>query len=161
MNLASKVAFAKVLMLAWPISAIAGPFEEGAAAHKRGDYVLAATLYQQAAEAGSVQGQYSLGSMYMQGMGVTQSFVEAARWFRSAAERGHVLAQHNIGVFYFEGRGVPQDFVEAHKWLNLAAAGSPSGPNLAAQVREKVAGYMSRSQIAEAQRLAREWKPKQ
>lgn len=50
--------------------------------------------------------------------------------------------------------GVPQDKAQAHVWLNLAAA---QGHELAAEIRETVAGIMTPADIAEAQRLAREW----
>ena len=59
---------------------------------------------------------------------------------------------------YYDGRGVPQDYVEAHKWYNLAAAG---GIELARGDRDIVAEKMTPAQISEAQKLAREWQPKQ
>jgi uncharacterized protein len=57
---------------------------------------------------------------------------------------------------------VPQDYVEAHKWLNLAAAQAKpvGGRNIAGEARDSIAAKMSPAQIAQAQRLAREWKPK-
>jgi hypothetical protein len=54
-------------------------------------------------------------------------------------------------------KGVPQDYALAHMWYNLTAA---SGWQLAARSRERVAKQMTPAQIAEAQKLAREWKPK-
>jgi hypothetical protein len=42
-------------------------------------------------------------------------------------------------------------------WFNLAAAG---GDELAVKGRDMAAAKMMPSQIAEAQKLAREWKPK-
>jgi uncharacterized protein len=57
---------------------------------------------------------------------------------------------------------VPQDYVQAHMWLNLAAAKATpvAGHNIAGEARDGIATKMSPAQIAEAQRLAREWKPK-
>ena len=56
---------------------------------------------------------------------------------------------------------MPQDYVEAHKWLNLAAALSQGDNQKAmADTRDGLAKQMTPQQIAEAQRLAREWKPK-
>lgn len=49
-----------------------------------------------------------------------------------------------------------RDYVPAHIWYNLAAA---QGDEVAAQFRDDLAEQMTRDQIAEAQRLAREWKP--
>ncbi len=91
------------------------------------------------------------------GQGVPQDYAEAVRWWRLAAEQGHVSAQNNLGTMYRSGQGVPQDYVEAHKWLNLAAA---QGEDLARKNREFVAEKMTPAQIAEAQRLAREWMEK-
>jgi TPR repeat protein len=61
---------------------------------------------------------------------------------------------------YEWGTGVPQDYVQAHKWFNLAAATftTPSGHDMAVQARDRVAAQMTPAQIAEAQKLAREWK---
>ncbi len=55
---------------------------------------------------------------------------------------------------YFLGRGVPQDYVQAHMWLNLAAA---NGDKDATNFRDRITEQMTAAQIAEAQRLAREW----
>lgn len=83
---------------------------------------------------------------------------------RRAIGLGLAAAQVNLGLMYANGRGVPQDYVQAHLWLNLAAAGSPEKAETrkgAAENRDIVAAKMAPQQIAEAQRLAREWKPKQ
>ena len=68
------------------------------------------------------------------------------------------VAQFSLGVMYSKGRGVPQDYVQAHMWDNLAAAQDIED---ARKGRDKLAEHMTPAQIAEAQRLAREWKPKQ
>ncbi len=63
---------------------------------------------------------------------------------------------------YATGDGVPQDYVQAHMWYNLAASRYPPGSDRDKVVRNRdtVAEKMTPEQIAEAQRLAREWKPK-
>ena len=58
---------------------------------------------------------------------------------------------------YERGNGVPQGFVQAHKWYNLAAA---NGEKVSGELRDTLAKQMTLAQIAEAQRLAREWKSK-
>jgi hypothetical protein len=80
----------------------------------------------------------------------------------SSGQQGHTAAQSNLGFAYRDGQGVPQDYVQAHTWLNLAAAQAKpvAGHNIAAEARDSIAAKMSLAQIAEAQRLAREWKPK-
>ena len=70
--------------------------------------------------------------------------------------------QYNLGVMYF--KGVPQDYTVAHKWLTPAASRYPASEatlrDKAANLREAIATLMTPAQIAEAQRLAREWNPK-
>ena len=52
--------------------------------------------------------------------------------------------------------GVLQDLVQAHKWYNIAGA---QGSEQARENRDAIAGQMTAEQMAEAQRLAREWTP--
>jgi hypothetical protein len=219
-----------VLILAVAIagSAVGGPFEDGAAAIERGDYVTAMRLlrpladqgvakaqgmvgaiyekgagvpqdyaaamswYRRAADQGHALAQTSVGAMYALGEGVPQDYGEAikwfrkaadqgephaemklgaayelgsgvpqdsaaaARWFRKAADQGNAKSQRILGAMYADGRGVPQDYVAAHMWFNLAAAG---GDKDATEFRDRVANLMTPAQIAEAQKLAREWEP--
>ncbi len=127
------------------------------------DHAEAVRWYRRAAEQGHTAVQGSLGSMYLNGQGVPQDLPEAVRWFKHAAEWSHAGAQMSLGLLYATGLGVPQDYLEAHKWLNLAAARFSASKNekrdLAFSVRERVAAKMTPAQMAEAQRLAREWQP--
>ena len=59
---------------------------------------------------------------------------------------------------YELGTGVPQDYVLAYMWFSLVAA--PGERIYASESRDRVARHMTAQQIAEAQKLAREWKPK-
>ena len=132
------------------------------------DYAEAIRWYRRAADqgqAGAQQGaaaaQFNLGVMYHEGRGVPQDYAEAIRWYRRAADQGQAGAQFNLGLMYRDGQGVPQDYVPAHKWFNLAAARATGNDNEKfAKARDAVAAKMTADQIAEAQRLAREWKPK-
>ena len=72
-----------------------------------------------------------------------------------AAEQGDAGAQYALGVMYANGRGVPQDHVRAHMWANLAAAQGQDEDHR--ETRELIAEMMTPAQIAEAQKLAREW----
>ena len=99
--------------------------------------------------------------MYTKGEGVPENDTEAVKWYRMAAEQGIASAQYNLGVMYANGQGVPQDYVQAHKWVNLAA--SRTTGEVAEQSRlliDQLAEKMTASQVAEAQKLAREWQPK-
>jgi TPR repeat protein len=116
----------------------------------------AAKWYRLAADQNYSLAQHNLGALYEQGRGVPQDQIEALKWLRLAADRNNAFAQHRIGEFYEAGRGVPQDIVRAHMWFNLSAA---QGHEPAAKNRSRLTAAMSREQIAEAQKLAREWKP--
>ncbi|HCQ98110.1 MAG TPA: hypothetical protein DIU48_01730 [Acidobacteria bacterium] len=75
-----------------------------------------------------------------------------------AADSESAAAQFNLGVKYATGQGVPQDYVQAHMWFNLAALRSTGEERESAvEARNVVADRMTPIQIAEAQRLAREW----
>ena len=88
-------------------------------------------------------------------------YATALREWRPLADEGNAAAQYNLSVLYFNGRGVPQDYVLAHMWSNLAAAHLPDDlAKKAADLRQGIELSMSPEQIAEAQKLAREWKPK-
>jgi len=73
------------------------------------------------------------------------------------AYQGNASAQWFFGSMYADGRDVPQDFVQAYMWFNLAAA---QGFQAAVKDRDLIAQRMTPAQIAEAQKLAREWRPK-
>jgi hypothetical protein len=176
--------------LAAPV--VAGPFEDGVAAHSRGDYATALRLFRPLADQGVAEAQFNLGAMYDNGEGVPQNQAEAVRWYRKAAyqgsapaqyglagkyhdgqgvpkndaeaaswyrkaaDQGEATAQGRLGVMYLAGVGVPRDNVQAYMWLNLSAA---RGIKRAAEERDKLAQSMTPAQIAQAQKLAREWKP--
>ncbi len=100
--------------------------------------------------------------MYGKGLGVPQDFAEAVKWYHKAAEQGYAKAQNNLGFMYKNGLGVPRDYVQAYIWLNIAASSFPPGENRDAVVkgRDIIAERMTPAQLSEAQKLAREWKPK-
>jgi hypothetical protein len=116
-----------------------------------------------AAEQGDASAQLHLGIMYSEGRAVPQNFAEAAKWYRLAADQGNAQAQFSLGLFYVRGEGVPASNVLAHKWFNLAAAHFTASESrdrqAAAKNRDAVAFKMTREEIAEAQKLAREWRP--
>ena len=95
--------------------------------------------------------------VFHKGRGVPQDGNEALRWYRRAAEQGYATAQNSLGALYATGQGVPQGFIHAYRWFSLAAA---QGDEAARNNRDLASKQMTPAQIAEAQRLAREWKPK-
>ena len=138
-------------------AAMAGPWEDGLAAYQRGDYATTLKLWRPFADRGDSLAQLILGVMYDKGQGVPQDYAEAVRWYRLAADQGEAAAQTNLGIMYRTGQGVPQDYMLEHMWFNLAAA---HGNSFAVKNRALLATRMTPDQIAEAQRMARDWKPK-
>ena len=120
------------------------------------DYAEAVKWYRKAADQGSAGVSYLLGYSYHFGHGVPQDYAEAVKWYLKAVDQGDEYAQNNLGTMYRDGLGVPKDYVQAHKWFNLAAS---HGSHISTMNREEIAAKMTPAQIAEAQKLAREWKP--
>lgn len=71
-----------------------------------------------------------------------------------AAQGGAPDALFELGLMYCSGRDVTLDLVTAHKWFNLAAL---RGNDEAKHYRLELSREMSKGQIAQAQRQAREW----
>ncbi len=117
----------------------------------------AARWHRLAADSGYADAQYSMGVAYARGEGVLKDYSESVRYYRLAAEQGQKLAQAALGASYFLGQGVPQDYVQGHLWSNLA---SVDGDKALIKLRDSIEKSMTPAQVAEAQKLAREWKPK-
>jgi uncharacterized protein len=131
--------------------------KEGVEAAERGDYATAFNEWHLLAEQGDATAQTNIGNLYLNGRGVPQDYDEAFKWFWLAAAQGNPLAYRKLGLMYEAGQGVAQDYIEAHKWFSLAGA---QGEEEAVTLRDTLAKKMTPAQITEAQRLAREWKPK-
>ncbi|THJ23047.1 MAG: sel1 repeat family protein [Nitrospira sp. CG24E] len=121
------------------------------------DDVQARQWYEKAAVQGQAKAQFNLGTLYFNGEGVAKDYQQALRWFRLAADQGEAVAQTKIAIMYDDGQGVPHDIVQTYKWYSLAAT---NGDKPAAELRDATAKEMTPAQIAEAQKLVREWKPK-
>lgn len=124
---------------------------------KKGDYETAFKEAKTLAEQGDVGAQYNLGVMFDKGQGVPQNNNEAFKWFKKAAEKGDAGAQYNLGRMYVKGENVPQNYVQAYMWYCLSAA---QGEQIALNKRDALALKMTPEQVAGAQKLASEWKPK-
>jgi len=108
------------------------------------------------AEQGDAQSQRQLGMMYYLGQGIETDYAVAYEWFVKAANQGDDIAQMTLGVMNREGQGVPKDYVRAHMWFSISAQ---QGNRNAGIHLEGLAPLMTPEQIAEAERLAEEWKP--
>ncbi|MDH4229903.1 MAG: sel1 repeat family protein [Nitrospirota bacterium] len=149
--------------------AFAGPLEDkaladGQGAYQNHDYATAERLLGPLAEGGSADAQLTIGAMYLTGKGVTQDPAEALRWFQRAADQGLADARSLLGFMYASGRGAPQDSVRAYVWYSLAAGSFPESAaesrNAAMAGRDAIATKMTPAQIAQAQKMVREWRPK-
>ena len=121
--------------------------------------VQAVEWYRKAAAQGLADAICELGNCYLEGTGVPTDIPEGVKWTRKAADQGFGPAQNTLGLCYSKGRGVTKDYVEAYKWFNLAAA---KGGELADDARIGLAmaeRSLTPEQVADAQRLAREFKP--
>jgi uncharacterized protein len=121
------------------------------------DDVQARKWYDKAAVQGHAKAQYNLGTLYFNGEGVPKDYQQALRWFRLAADQGEAIAQTKIAIMYEDGQGVPHDRVQAYMWYSLAIT---SGDKPATLLRNLLTDKMTPAQIAKAQKLAQEWKPK-
>jgi S1-C subfamily serine protease len=121
------------------------------------DHVQAVKWVRKAAEQNLAVAQYALGSHYEQGDGVRRDYTEAVKWYRRAAEQNVVEAQHKLAMLYYHGAGVPKDYVEAYKWGLIVGAEDEE----ARKSTTILESQMSREQIAEGQRLARNFKPQE
>jgi len=117
------------------------------------DHQEAFKWFLRAAKQGDVDSQVSMAQMYEDGDSVPQDYVQAVNWYKKAAEHvpdrgGAGVARSSLGFLYMEGHGVPQDYRTAYMYLAL----SNSKGNM-----QWAAEKMTSSQIAEAQRRAKEW----
>ena len=122
--------------------------------------VGAVEWYRKAAAQDLADAECEIGNCYLEGNGVPTDIPEGLKWIRQAADRGFAPAQNTLGLCYSKGKGVAKDYVEAYKWFNLAAA---KGGDIADDVRINLAAaerFLKPEQVAEAQRLAREFKPR-
>ena len=96
---------------------------------------------------------------------MSDELAEAFHACRNAAELGDAAAQYSLGLKYFYGEEVQQNDIQAHLWWNLAAnAGAEWDKEMKEQaydLRFCLEQEMTPEQIAEAQRLASEWKMNQ
>jgi TPR repeat protein len=122
------------------------------------DEVEAVKWYRRAAEQNNAGAQYNLGLSYHRGQGVAQDEVEAVKWYRKGAEQNNADAQCSLGLSYIIGQGVARNYLEAYKWSLLAVG---QGHELARKSLTILEDGMTREQIAEGQKLARSFKPRE
>ena len=132
-------------------------FQAGMDARNRGDFAKALREWRPLAEQGDARAQFYLGMLYENGDGVPRDYEKAREWYEKSAAQAEANAQFYLGLLSAFGRGGPLDLAQAHMWYSLAAGNGHVGATV---YRNDLAKQMTPAQIAEAQKRAREWKPK-
>ena len=144
------------------------------------DFGEAFKWYRIAADQSSSYAENVLGVAHERGFQVAQDEAEAFRWYRRAANKIYDRPantwihspQYNIAAMYASGRGTAPDYVRALMWFNLAIAFGDTKPPAPLGImlvdtpkytgpeqRDRLMALMTSAQIAEAERLAQEWRP--
>jgi hypothetical protein len=149
---------------------LAGNYRTGLILAK--DEMKAFMLYQLAADQGAPVAQKVLGDLYAEGIGVARDLVVACQWWgRAARQGGSGPAERNYGTCYLTGTGVTRSEVQALAWWLIAKNdedadkdGLPSwvfqSETDADRLSDALMQRLPADQVAEAQALARAWRPK-
>ena len=135
------------------------------------DYDQALKYFRLAAEQGVASAQYNLGLMYGKGEGVQMSKADCMIWLEEAANQGHATSMITLGKLYgnlatskIEGyffnsskNFFPDAMVNCLKWFYLAGI---HGVDNAEELIKIACSTATKEEIAQAQELARNWKPK-
>jgi TPR repeat protein len=123
-----------------------------------GNYSEALRLCTEAAEGRSVKysswGEYGVGRIHEDGLGMSPDYAKAAEWYRKSAEQGNPASQLRLADLYANGKGVKQDLVEAYVWI--AIAGSLGNPDALNEL-QILAPKMKEADVLKAQSRAQQW----
>ncbi len=74
------------------------------------------------AQAGNIEAQYALASLYRNGIGIKRDYAKSLHWYTQAAEQKNGDAAYQLGAMHETGRGTPKSLQEAMKWYTMASA---------------------------------------
>jgi S1-C subfamily serine protease len=153
-NWYAKAAEAGMPYAQWRLGAIAIEY------HK--DWKTGLKWIRPAAAQGLSDAQGILGLAYEQGEGVRRNGKLAAKWYEAAADHGDTLAQSSLAGLYERGDGVEQDYKEAYFWYAVALR-DPRDPHAKEDAAglKRVAARLSAADVADAARIAKDWKPEE
>lgn len=80
-------------------------FEEGVEAYQNNNYSQAFAIFLPLAQAGNVDAQLSIGTMYDRGQGVEQNAQEALKWYQLAADQGDNIAKALLKTMFNTAEG--------------------------------------------------------
>jgi hypothetical protein len=110
-----KAAFAALVLAVGLLGSVAaGPYEDGTAAARLGDYDTAMRLTRPLANQGDSSAQTFLGHLFW--VVIPPDYAAAASWYSKAADQGHAFAQERLGFQYANGLGVTQDQAAVASW---------------------------------------------
>jgi hypothetical protein len=131
------------------------------------DYSSAFDMFLKEAENGNPAAQYNTGLCYESNSGVFPNDQAAEEWYRKASEQGLGKAQYSLCSILAAGIMVDQDnrskenqnirMIEAFMWLTIC---DEQGCSESPEAISRLKAHMTPEQIAEAQKLAREWVPR-
>jgi TPR repeat protein len=110
------------------------------------DYKKAAFWYKKSADNGNIEAQYSLGVLYLKGLGVEKDLDKATLLFIQAASEGNTKAQYSLAIRYLKGDGIEKNYYEAAKWLTRAAEKGHSNAAYSLSIRYKLGQGVEKSQ---------------
>jgi len=113
------------------------------------------------AQSGDVEAQFELGKNYETGrIGLPKDMSQAQYWYHKAADQGDAYAEASLGILFNFGKGVERDYAQAYMWYERAVMHAQGGNrDSIVEMRDGIAENLTPKQIAEAKRLAREFKP--
>ena len=91
------------------------------------NYQLGFDLAQASADQGNGIGQYVLGTIYFNALGVPSNATKALSLIRLSAESQIPAALYTMGFLYMTGESVKQDFTKAREWLKASSDRYHSG----------------------------------
>jgi TPR repeat protein len=124
-----------------------------------------APWYQQAADAGVLEAQFALGSLYYKGKGVPKDLGQALHCFSSAAEAGLLAAQYNLAMMHTAGLAhskeynADEDRQRAYKWFTVVLARiDPQADTSQILDALKLLGEeMTTIEVDQGKKMAEEW----
>jgi hypothetical protein len=118
------------------------------------NFTLAGQWYEKAAYQWHSAARHNLAVLYEKGLGVPVNYEKAFEWYEKAASLDYGIAQFNLAVMYSLGQGTKRDLVNAYAWYAIAADRDVDG---AEENLQQIAQQMSKAQLEEANKRAREW----
>ena len=101
--------FIAFLLLSFISHAADTRFEEGVEAYQNNNYQQAFAIFLPLAQAGNVDAQLSVGTMYDRGQGVEQDSQEALKWYKLAADQGDNIAKSLLKTMFSSTEGATEN----------------------------------------------------